>query len=389
MKNKHILISGASIAGLTLAYWLKKAGFSPTLVEKHTSIRQEGYKLDIRGTATDVLKQMNLYEKIFDARTDITRAQYVNHEGTVISESTPDLCGVRSNGDLEINRGRLCEILHSVLDGVEIVYGDSIKSLQENDTGVLVEFNNAPARKFDLVVGADGIHSEVRRLHFGPESQFLRELGIYVSYFSIPNYLNLDRVEIEYHEPGRFALAYCPKNGLTKVGFAFSSPPLALGNRAKQQEYLINAYAKEGWQIPRFLELMPMSDDFYFDCMAQVVMPHWTRGRVALVGDAGYAVSPISGQGASVALVGAYTLARELAKESDHQKAFSSYEASLKEYVQQNQGLARLNIELMAKEETGLTWLHKKLSEDFQDDWVQLIKKFMTLQTQRAANVKT
>ena len=220
---------------------------------------------------------------------------------------------------------------------VECLFGDSITNISQSEKGVQVNLKEIN-RVFDLVIGADGLHSRVRKLAFGDESQFLRELGLYVSFYSIPNFLDLDRVEIEYHLPKGFAIAYCPRDGMAKAGFAFSSPPLHFDLRTKPAAtVLTRGFSEGGWEVPRLLAYMKEAPDFYFDCMAQVHMPHWTKGRVALVGDAGYAVSPIAGQGTSVALVGAYVLAGELAEaEGDYIRAFQRYEEGLRAFVKKN-----------------------------------------------------
>lgn len=394
MKNKKVLICGAGIAGLTLAYWLKKYGFIPTIVEKHPVLRTEGYKLDIRGKAVEVIRRMGLYPAIFEAKTDIQRALYVDSSGKIVKETSPDFCGVREEGDLEIVRGDLCQILFQHIGDVECFFGDSIVNLSQSEKGVLVEFEKNASRQFDLVVGADGLHSRVRKLGFGEESQFLRELGLYISFYSIPNFLQLDRVEIEYHARKRFVIAYCPRDGMAKAGFAFSSEPLQfnLSDQSEQQKFLQEAFADAGWEIPRFLAYMKESPDFYFDCMAQIHMPHWTKGRVALVGDAGYAVSPIAGQGASVALVGAYTLAGELAKaQGDHLKALPRYEEVLQDFVKKNQNLAKMNVVLMEGDGASwmascVMWLRQYLEPLMPGSWIQFFKNRGLKQTTKAAN---
>ena len=166
---KNILISGAGIAGLSLAYWLKQYGFHPTLIEKHPTLRAEGYKIDIRGVAVDVVKRMGLWEKICLNRTAIKESRFVNQTGKFISEVHPDLCGARVEGDLEIVRGKLCELLYEHLDDVKCLFGDSITKISQDQKQVLVEFEKESPRVFDMVIGADGLHSHVRKLVWGDE----------------------------------------------------------------------------------------------------------------------------------------------------------------------------------------------------------------------------
>lgn len=394
MKNKTILISGAGIAGLTLAYWLKQYGFVPIIVEKHPTLRTEGYKLDIRGIAMEVIKRMGLHSAIFEARTQIEKALYVDRSGKVLTETSPELVGVRAKGDLEIVRGDLCQILFKQIGDVECLFGDSITNMTQNEKGVEVTFERNRPRFVDLVIGADGLHSRVRKLVFGEESHFLRESGLYVSYYSIPNFLDLDRVEIEYHLDKGFAIAYCPRDGLAKAGFAFYSPPpqVDLRDKSQQQRFLREAFIDAGWQVPRLLSYMKESSDFYFDCIAQIHMPHWTKGRVALVGDAGYAVSPVAGQGTSVALVGAYVLAGELAEaEGNYIRAFQRYEEGLLAFVKKNQKLAQFSITLMKRKSSRwftpiLDCLNHEWLRWLPTSLIQISKKWMLRRTAKAAN---
>lgn len=395
IKNQKVLISGAGVAGLTLAYWLKQYGFVPTIVEKYPALRTEGYKLDIRGAAVEVIKRMGLQETIFEHRTQIQKALFVDQTGNIITETSPDLCGVRADGDLEIVRGELCQILFDHVGNFECLFGDSITNMTENEEGVMVEFEKSPPRLYDIVIGADGLHSKVRKFTFGDEANFLHELGLYVSFYSIPNFLNLDRVEIEYHSPKRFAIAYCPRDGLAKAGFAFSSSPSAdlnLRDRAQQQQFVQQAFVDAGWEIPQLLSFMKDSPDFYFDCIAQIHMPHWTRGRIALVGDAGYAVSPLAGQGTSVALVGAYVLAGELAKaEGDYLKAFVSYEECIRDFVKQNQELAQMSVDLLDGKSASwmgsiVSWITHQIGRIAPGSLIQFFKQWGLRQTAKAAN---
>lgn len=394
MKNKNILISGAGIAGLTLAYWLKQYGFNPTIVEKHPTLRTEGYKLDIRGIAVEVVKRMGLQSAIFEARTKIQKALFVDDSSKIIKETTPDLCGVRADGDLEIVRGDLCQILYKKCGDIECLFNDSIVNLKQDEKGVYVEFEKNEARLFDLVIGADGLHSRLRKLGFGEESKFLRELGIYISFYSIPNFLHLDRVEIEYFAPKRFAIVYCPSDGMAKAGFAFSSKPFQfdVSDQKSQQEFLKESYAEARWEVPRLLEFMKETPDFYFDCAAQVHMPHWTNERIALVGDSAYAVSPIAGQGASVALAGAYVLAGELAEaEGDYKKAFQCYEEVLRDFIKKNQKLAKMSAALMDASGSSwktpvLLWLNYLVEKLLPGSCIQFWKKLGLRKTTKAAN---
>lgn len=273
-----------------------------------------------------------------------------------------DLCGTRLEGiDLEIMRGSLCLIMKEAIGEIECLFGDSITNISENSNEIHVEFEKNKSRKFDLVVGADGLHSTVRKLVFGDESNFSKEFGVYVSVFSIPNFLNLTACEIEHHSPQRFVNIYRDrKDTNAKVAMAFSvKMPFDSRNSKEQKKLIEEIFANSGWEMPRILAAMRESPDFYFDSMAQIHMPHWSKGRVTLVGDAAYSATPMSGQGTSIAIAGAYVLAGELSEaQGDHQIAFSRYEKLMRPFANKNQALAKMSASIM-KESFYSVWLHR------------------------------
>ncbi len=313
MKNRSILISGASIAGPALAYWLRRYGFNPTVVERAPALREGGYKVDIRGAAVAVAERMGLLAELQRASTDMRGASFVNHAGKRLATMDADLFGGRSGEDVEIMRGDLARILYEATrSDIEYIFDDSITSITQGETDVNVTFAHGPARSFDLVVGADGLHSGVRALAFGDESAFIRSLGHYIAIFTVPNYLKLDRWELLYAVPGKTTNVYSTRqDSAAKALFLFAAPPLDYDRRdiGQQKRILAERFAGEGWEVERLLEHMADAPDFYFDAISQVHMGRWSNGRVALVGDASYGPSPASGQGTSLALVGAYVLA--------------------------------------------------------------------------------
>lgn len=391
MKNKKVLISGAGIAGLTLAYFLNRQGFIPMLIEKHPTLRTGGYKIDIRGVALDVVRKMDLYEAIFEKRTQMKGATFVDPNGDSLTEMNSDLYGLRSEGELEIVRGDLCEILMSKVSDVEILFGDSIRQITQNEMGVYVEFEKAEPRHFDLVVGADGLHSLVRKLVFGDESQFLHELGIYISFFTIPNFLGLDAREIEYQELRKFVNVFSTHGSPHAIAaFAFCSKSLPVCSRSidEQKQYVENAFAKSGWEVPKLLSAMKDTPDFYFDSVAQVKMSHWSKGRVVLLGDAGYCPSPLSGQGSSLALVGAYILAGELAlADGEYREAFSQYEDLMQAFVKKNQKLAIMSAKVMTGTDSSpFVWINHYLRKLIPKRAIHAIQKWSLGRISKAAN---
>jgi 2-polyprenyl-6-methoxyphenol hydroxylase-like FAD-dependent oxidoreductase len=200
-----ILISGAGPAGLTAAYWLQRYGFTPTIVERAPSLVTGGYKIDVRGAALQVLRRMGIHDAVVAAGTDMQGAVLVDADGKVINEMSGDAFGHRASEDLEIVRGTLCRILMDHVPDAEFIFGDVIQAISQSSDGVRVELAKNGPRDFDLVVGADGLHSNVRRIVFGDESRVIRDLGLYLCVYTVPNYLSLDRMEMQYTELGRVA----------------------------------------------------------------------------------------------------------------------------------------------------------------------------------------
>jgi 2-polyprenyl-6-methoxyphenol hydroxylase-like FAD-dependent oxidoreductase len=391
----RVLISGAGIAGLTVAYWLRRYGFTPTIVERAPSLLTGGYKIDVRGTALQVLRQMGIYDAVIAASTDMQGALLVDKEGKVINRMSGDAFGHRVGEDLEIVRGTLCQILMNHISDAEFSFGDSIQTISQSSDRIQVEFTKNSAREFDLVIGADGLHSNVRRIVLGDESRFVRELGLYLCVFTVPNYLNLDRIEIQYSELGRVAAIWSSRgdaNVKACFGFAAPSVHIDLRDRAQQQQVLRKVYEGIGWEVPRLLEMMPSAPDFYFDAAAQISMAHWSQGRIALVGDAAYCASPMSGQGTSLALIGAYVLAGELAAASGaHQTAFAQYEKEMRPFVMLNQALGIKAANLMRSKEKKnvLSWLLEQIMRIVPGGMIEFFINRSTRRIHQAANAIT
>ena len=359
MENRKVLISGAGPAGLTAAYWLRRHGVTPTIVERAPSLLTGGYKIDVRGAALQVLRRMGVHDAVVAAGTDMQGAVLVDTSGNVVNRMSGDAFGHRASEDLEIVRGTLCQILMNSVPGAEFIFGDSIRAISQSPGRVQVEFAKNGPRDFDLVIGADGLHSTVRSIAFGEESRFLRELGLYLCVYSVPNYLNLDRLEMQYTELGRVAALWSSRGDANaKACFGFAAlARIELHDRAQQHQALTSVYQGIGWEVPRLLEMMPDAPDYYFDVAAQISMPRWSEGRVVLAGDAGYCASPLSGQGTSLALIGGYVLAGELAAASGaYQTAFDRYEAAMRPFVAANQALGIRSANLM-KSKGGLIGL--------------------------------
>ncbi|MEU8150728.1 FAD-dependent monooxygenase [Nonomuraea sp. NPDC048901] len=354
----NILISGASIAGTATAYWLRRHGFTPTVVERAPSIREGGYKVDIRGVALDVVERMGLLDAVRARSTDMRIATHYDGKGRRIAEMDADLFGGREGADAEIMRGDLNELLYDLArDDVEYIFDDSITGIAEDGT---VTFERSAPRRFDLVVGADGMHSNTRGLVFGAESAFVRDLGYYILICTVPNRLGLDREEAVHAAPGRTANVYSTKqDGNAKALFMWSSQPLTYDRRDpdQQKELLTQAMAGVEWEVPALLEAVRGSTDFYFDSVSQIHMDRWSKGRVVLVGDAAYCASPASGQGTSLALVGAYVLAGELASGG----GVDGYEREMRAFVDANQKLGPANVKGMVLPSRAVIWFQTRM----------------------------
>jgi 2-polyprenyl-6-methoxyphenol hydroxylase-like FAD-dependent oxidoreductase len=345
----RILVCGASVAGPALAWWLHRHGMRPTLVEKAPAPRPGGHAIDIRGAALDVIGAMGLESAIRSSRTQMKGVSKLDIDGNEVwrSEEMTISGGSFDKQAIEIIREDLSRILvGAVPPEVETIYGDSVKSLHEEADGVRVEFESGLERRFDIVVGADGLTSSMRRLVFGPDSEFLLPFGMVLAPFSAPNRIGLEDWQITYDTGGDSCMIYtAPGNETLRVCFGF---PAAIedipGDRGAQAALVRDRCAGMAWHIPALLNEMERARDFYLSPMAQVKMPRWTSGRVALVGDAAYCPSPFSGQGTSLAIVGAYVLAWELAHAvGDHASAFARYEATMRPFVEINQAIADLS----------------------------------------------
>ncbi|MFC4945731.1 FAD-dependent monooxygenase [Pseudonocardia sp. GCM10023141] len=346
--TRTVLISGASIGGPALAYWLRRHGFVPTVVERASELRTGGYKIDLRGAAIEVADRMGILEAARAADTEMQSMSFVDGAGKRLVSMPADLFMGRGEADVEVMRGDLSSMIVDLAEGVEYLFGDSITSLIDGPAGVAVTFENAAPRTFDLVVGADGLHSNVRALAFGEESQFVRDLGYNVSIFAVPNHLGLDREELVYSVTGRTVNLYSTKQTAgAKALFLFPAPaePVDRHDVTAQKAHVRNTFTGAGWETDRLLAAMETTADFYFDSVSQVRMDGWTRGRVALVGDAGYCPCFASGQGTSLAMVGAYVLAGELAAAGgDHVVAFAAYDRAMRTFVATNQELGENSI---------------------------------------------
>jgi 2-polyprenyl-6-methoxyphenol hydroxylase-like FAD-dependent oxidoreductase len=340
--SNTVLISGASIAGPALAYWLHRYGFAVTVVEKARTPRTGGYPIDLRGTAIEVAARMGVLPRLREAHIDTRRITFLDADGSRVASVAPHaVAGSVEGRDLEVARGDLAAILYStVRDDVEFLFDDAIGALDQTDHGVDITFRSGARRTFDLVIGADGVHSHTRGLVFGPEAPFHRHLGYRFAVFTMPNTLGLSRELVMWSAPGKTAALYATGGKDDAIHtFLNVHQPQRDTLRSPRADQIAETFADAAWKVPDIIDTMHHADDLFSDTVGQIRMPAWSSGRVALVGDAAYAPSFLTGQGTSLALVGAYMLAHALATNPDHRKAFGAYEHSTRDFVAANQAL--------------------------------------------------
>lgn len=347
MDNSNILISGAGIAGTSLAYWLKKFGFNPTIVEVAPKLREGGYAIDFMGAGYDVAEKMGIVSSLEKVDIDISKLSFVDRndkeKGSMNYRKIKELM---NNKAFTLLRSDLAKVIYNSLDkDTEIIFGDTIKKIEQDDAKVVVTFQSGLMRVFDLVIGADGLHSNVRNLVFGSEDQFEKYYGYYTSSFTIDNLSHEGRAFSMFNVPGKQVAVYSYGVNQTATFFIFTSPEkLSYGHHdiAKQKQILKEEFTHIGWKCPEILSKIDSTTDFYFDSVSQIKMENWSKGRVSLVGDACDCPSLLSGKGSTLAMVGAYILAGELKEaRGNYRTAFEQYQNLFKPFMEKKQKAAQ------------------------------------------------
>jgi 2-polyprenyl-6-methoxyphenol hydroxylase-like FAD-dependent oxidoreductase len=340
----RIAINGIGIAGPTLAYWLRKSGDEVLLIEQSPQLRRGGYAIDFWGVGYDVAEKMALLPRIRELGYQVKELRYVDQYGGKRGGFCVNVFRRMTNGRFtELRRSDLAATIFHALDGkVETIFGDSVASIEDEGNRVHVGFDHAARREVDLLIGADGLHSRVRRLVFGPEPAFEKSLGYRVAAFEIEGYRPRDElVAVSYAVPGRQILRLSLRDDITLFLFVFRNLYLSPESRSSDREcksVLTKVFADVGWEAPRILAAMENVSEIYFDRVSQIRMHHWTKGRTALIGDAAASVSLMAGEGTGLAMAEAYVLAGELHDcRGDYVAAFARYQERMMPFLKRKQ----------------------------------------------------
>jgi 2-polyprenyl-6-methoxyphenol hydroxylase-like FAD-dependent oxidoreductase len=340
MSVKSALISGIGIAGPTLAYWLMEQGITPTIVERAPRLRPGGYLIDFWGLGYDIAERMGL-------RAELHAVGYAMQELRLVDANGRRIAGFGAKVFRELTGGRYISlprsdlsrlIYNTIVGGCETIFGSSIARIKQESGGVEVAFEHGGSRHFDCVIGADGLHSKVRELAFGPEEEFRAYLGYKVASFEVEGYRPRDELAyVSYADPGRQIARYALRDNRTVFLLIFASdepnriPP---HDTAGHKAALHAAFRGMGWECPQVLAALDRCNEVYFDDVSQIRMQTWSKGRVVLLGDAAFCPSLLAGQGSALAMIGAYVLAGELGLQSDDpEAAFRRYEERLQTFM--------------------------------------------------------
>ncbi len=346
-RMKNVLISGASIAGLTAAWWLRHIGYQVTVVELASAPRTNGAAVDLNEATVAIAKRMGLYEKLKSYQLGVDRVEYKNAadvtEGTIMIRE-----GQEAPGDeIEIERNKFVAVLMKELKDVKFLFSNNISTLEETANGINVGFKNGEHNSYDLVIGADGSHSGTRKLWFGPEENYAHLMGAYFSISIMDEVLVPERTMQTFSIPYKSVMlnAYNCKTDIIFIFLSDQEIVYDYKDIPAQRQIIADQFKDTGWRTTELLHKVAKSDSFYFDKFNQIKMPHWSKGRVALIGDAAYCPSPASGQGGSLAMQGAAALADALTQyDGDYKLAFEAYERNLRPHIESVQLMAEENV---------------------------------------------
>ena len=365
----RIAISGAGIAGRTLAYWLRRGGHETTLIEKSPQLRTGGYVIDFWGLGYDIAERMGLCAQLDVAGYQVEEVRLVDRRGERVG-GFPTSGFRRALGGrfTSVPRGDLAAMIHgAIADDVETIFGDTITKVSQDDSGVQVELEHGGARDFDLLVGADGLHSPVRHLAFGPESRFEHDLGFRVAAFEARGYRPRDElVYVSHGLPRRMVSRFTMRDDRMMFLLVFTADQVRGPEPARIDEVkalLHDVFADSGWESRQILAALDSADDVYYDRVCQIRMDEWCNGRVALIGDAAAAVSLLAGEGTGLAMLEAYVLAGEIDRAgAEFATAFGRYQQSLGPFIAGKQRAAERFASSFAPRTAAGVWARNRLS---------------------------
>jgi 2-polyprenyl-6-methoxyphenol hydroxylase-like FAD-dependent oxidoreductase len=342
----RIAINGCGIAGPTLAWWLRHYGFTPVIFERAPALRTGGYAVDFWGSGYKVAERMGIMPGLQSDGYIFERVKSVSSGGRTIASFRASALFEAAGGDyLTIQRSDLSRRIYEACDGIETHFGCSVEGLEERPDGVVATLSDGRRESFDLVVGADGLHSQIRALAFGPQGRFEQSLGLHVAAMLLDGYRPREELTyVQFTRPGRQVSRVTLRDDRTLFLFTFADRLLAQEPRdeAGQKAALRHIFGGMGWEADAILARLGEVDDLYFDRASQIELPHWSKGRIALVGDAAACPSLLAGEGSGLGMTEAYVLAGELARAAgDHRAGFAACEEKLKAYVTGKQAAAR------------------------------------------------
>ncbi|MGO4771770.1 FAD-dependent monooxygenase [Flavobacterium sp. W22_SRS_FK3] len=348
-KDKKVLISGASIAGLSTAYWMNRLGYQVTVVEMASKPRTAGAAVDLRGNTIAIAKRMGIFEQLKSHRLQVEMIEFKNAEdltegSIVLANDDAEL----PEDEIEIERDKFIPFLfHDLKEDVQFIFNTSITALNETKENIEVTFKDGSQQAFHLVLGCDGMHSGVRKIWFGDETKYAHFLNAYFSLTIVNKLLVKQKTMQMYNVPDK-AITLNAYNNKTDIIFCFySEKEIQYDYRDvdQQRKIIMEKFSGQSWRTSELLEELEQSKNFYFDKFCQIKMPSWTKGRVALVGDAGYCASPAAGMGASLSMNGAAELVDALEKHNGNfDLAFEDYNKNLRPFIEEVQARAELNV---------------------------------------------
>lgn len=345
--SRHILISGASVAGTSAAWWLTQYGFSVDVVERAPAFRDGGQNVDVRGNAREVLRRMGLEEAALARSTSERGTDWVTEDDGVVARfaAADSDTDHGPTAEMEIRRGDIARVIYdAVCERAAFRFGDSIAALTQDETGVDVTFASGQQARYDTVIVAEGVGAHTRELVFPGENE-PRWMDMTIAYFSIPAQPGDSDYARQYNTvDGRGGTLKPARDGKLGAYLGLQKKPEGEHEWSveRQRSFIEEQFAGDGWEFPRILEAMKDADDFYFDVLRQVHMARWSSGRVVLTGDAAWCPTALTGVGTSLALVGSYVLAGELAKSEAIDAACAGYERVMRPFVDEGQDLPKI-----------------------------------------------